>query len=647
VTDTPDVLISRYLDGTAGADDIACLDRLVRTEADVRRELFLASAQDAYLRECLAEGPEIAPERPARWRGGIVWTAAAAAAMLLVAAGLALFIDRYPAPKVSGAYRIVGGGPVERGSVILAESGLVRVTLGGYCRVDLDAGGSLQIAGTKRAEEIVLRQGRATCHTDRGVGTFAVRTDVGAVSVTGTKFSVKTIEDQGDHDMFGKRMAVSVLTGAVIVSGAWGEMTLHAGQSATTPPPEAVLRKIVADLNLPTAEHKKVVQILSTGRVKAFRSKYRTTLRSELFEAARKTLSSSMPKIMPKKVAPKIRAIRMKLRAGPPKGADIARIRLAMQQRTRAIMMTVIHKTADELADKGAADDHLIASVLAKKVRAKLPGEKIVAFEAAVKTANIPDAEPQYLTEARRRVQEAIEAYDPDITGIIDTKTGKIIVSDGELGVALKDPAADKRISAKLGAIVSNLNLPKTTRDKISPLIATGRIEAYRTTYYTAIRARLFDVARKRLQTEMPRKMPEKVQKKVMAVRMRLKAGGPPSADELAGIQNAVMDKTRTSMMRLLHQTADDAAADAVKDENLVAAAAAGPVRGKLNPDQTRAFGASLTAARITGDESKYSAAVEKKIDAIIASYDPDLSGIVDSSTGRIIAGDDKQAPNP
>jgi len=432
------------------------------------------------------------------------------------------------------------------------------------------------------------------------------------------------------------------LTGAVLVSGVWGEMTLQAGQAASTPPPEAILRKIVGDLDLPAVEQGKIAQLLSSKRVMAFRSKYRTTLRSKLFDEARKTLSATMPKIMPKKVASKVRAIRMKLRAGPPKPGDIARIRVAMQQRTRVVMMQVIHKTADELADKGAADDHLIASVLAKQVRAKLPGEKVVAFDAAVRAAKIPDAEPKYIADARARVVSAMNAYDPDITGIIDTKTGKVIVSDGQLGVVLKDPAADKRIAAKLGGIVSGLKLPKPTQDKIAPLTAAGRIEAHRTTYYTAIRARLFDVARKRLQTEMPKKMPEKVQKKVMAIRMRAKAGGPPSADELARIQNAVMDKTRMGMMRLLHQAADNAAADAVKDESLIAAAAAGPVRGKLNPDQTKAFGAALTAAGITGDESKYATAVEKKIDAIIASYDPDLSGIVDSSTGKIVEKDDK-----
>jgi hypothetical protein len=390
-------------------------------------------------------------------------------------------------------------------------------------------------------------------------------------------------------------------------------------------------------------DQKKLNQLLSTQRVRAFRSKFHKTLRSELFDAAQKTLSTTMPKIMPKKVSPKIRAIRMKLRAGPPKAADIARIRVAMQQRTRVVMMRVIHKTADELADKGAADDHLIASVLAKEVRAKLPGEKIVAFDAAVKAAKIPDSKPEYLAQARRRVEEAMNNYDPDITGIIDTKTGKVIVSDGQLGAALRNPAADKRIAGQLGGVVAGLDLPQTTRKKIAPLLSPGKIEAHRATYYTAIRGRLFDAARKRLQTEMPKKMPDKVQKKVMAIRTRLKAGGPPSADELAQIQNAVMDKTRMGMMHLLHQTADNAAADAIKDENLIAAVAAGPIRGKLNPTQTKTFNAALIKAGVTGDESKCVAKIAKKIDAIIDAHDPDLSGIVDSKTGGIITPDDRK----
>ncbi|HOD84387.1 MAG: FecR protein [Planctomycetes bacterium ADurb.Bin126] len=637
MNETPDDLISRYLSGQAEPADVRRLDELVQTDAKVRRDLFLASALDSHMQECLGESAEAETDRPAWWRSGVL---RAAAAMLLVAAGLAIFLGGYPAPTASGAYRVVGGGPVQRGSVIVAEGGPARVALGGYCRVTLDAGGSLRIAGTKRAEEVVLCEGRATCEADSNTGTFAVRSDVGAVSVTGTRFAVEMIEDQGDQDMFGRRMAVSVLTGAVLVSGTWGQMTLQAGENASTPPPEAVLRTIVAGLGLPAADEKKIEQLLSSERVKAFRSEYRTALRRDLFEVAHKTLSTTLPKAMPQKVAPKVQAIRSKLRAGPPKGGDIARIRLAVQQRARVVMMPLIHKTADDLAAKGAADDHLIASVLAKKVRAKLPEDKVAAFDAAVAAAKIPDPAPEYLAQAGQRVQDAIKAYDPDLTEIIDPKTGQLIISDAELGVQLSNPAADKRIAAKLTDILAGLNLPEAVQTKVAPLVAENKIEAQRAAAYSALREKLFAAARERLQAGMSQKMPAKVQKKVTAIRMNLKAGGPPSADELANIQKASMAKARTTMMPLLHQAADSAAADAIKDDNVTAASLAGAVRAKLTPEQVEAFNAALAKAQVAGDESAYVAQAQAKIDAAIDAYDPDLEGIVDSKTGKVLVSD-------
>jgi hypothetical protein len=141
----------------------------------------------------------------------------------------------------------------------------------------------------------------------------------------------------------------------------------------------------------------------------------------------------------------------------------------------------------------------------------------------------------------------------------------------------------------------------------------------------------------------MPKKMPAKVQKKVMAIRTSLKAGGPPSADDMAGIQKAVMTRARMGMMHSLHQTADTVAAEAIKDDNIVAAALAVAIRRKLSPEQLKAFNAALTKAGVTGDESKYVTKTEKKIDAVIDAYDPDLSGIVDSKTGKVIEDDDSK----
>ena len=663
MSDGLDVLISRYLDGTAGRDEVQALDRQLRDDAAARRELFLAAAMDSHLRDCLAEGTtDVSPvissttgvspvilepqaqatdrAKPSRrWRR-TGWLAAAA--VLAVAAGLALVMGRYPDPQVSGAYRIAGGGPAERGSQILAEGGTATLALGGYCRVNLDAGGALQIAGARRAEEIVLTQGRAVCEADRGVGTFAVRTDVGTVSVTGTRFAVSLIEKTGDKDMFDKRMAVRVLAGAVLVSGAWGQMTLEAGQAATVPPPESVLRKIVAGLDVEAGEGKKLDRMLARDRVAPFRAEYRTAVRRRLFDVAHRMLSSSMPKIMPTKVAPKIQAIRRKMRAGPPKAGDMVRIRMAMQKRTRTIMMKVIHKTADDLADAAAGDDRHIAWLLSRKIRTRLPGAKITLLDAAIDAAGITDREPAYLAQAKSRVEAAITAYDPDITGIIDPKTGQVIVDDAALGLPTEDKALTGRVAKTMRGVLAGLNLAGATVKKVEPLLTNKAIEAQRGTYCMAARGRLFAAARTRQSTALPAKMPGKVQAKVMAIRTRLKLGGPPPKTDIARIQRAAMKRTRTVMMQSLHDTADAVAVQAAGDEKLLTASLAAKIRTKLPPATHEAFAAAIKATGITGDESTFVARVERRIDAAIESYDPDISGFVDPNTGKVIVTDDE-----
>ena len=653
MSDVLDVLISRYLDGTAGRDDVQSLDRQLRDDPAARRELFLAAAMDSHLRDCLAEGDTgVSPvilelqaqatdrAKPSRRRRRAGWLAAAA--VLALAAGVALMMGRYPDPQVSGAYRIAGGGAAQRGAQILAEGGTATVALGGYCSVNLDAGGALEIAGARRAEEIVLTQGRAVCQADRGVGTFAVRTDVGTVSVTGTRFAVSLIEPTGDKDMFDKRMAVRVLAGAVLVSGTWGQMTLNAGQAATVPPPESVLRKIVADLDVEPAEGKKIERMLARERVAAFRAEYRTAVRRRLFDVAHKALSTSMPKIMPTKVAPKIQAIRRKMRAGPPKAGDMVRIRMAMQKRTRAIMMKVIHATADELADAAAGDDRHVAWLLARKIRTRLPGAKITLLDAAIDAAGMTDREPVYLAQAAARVAAAIKAYDPDITGIIDPKTGQVTVDDAELGLPVTDKALTGRIAKTMRGVLEGLDLPEATKGKVEALLTDSAIEAQRGTYCMAARGRLFAAARTRQATALPAKMPGKVQAKVMAIRTRLKLGGPPPKTDIARIQGAAMKRTRTVMMQSLHASADAVAVAAAGDEKLVANSLAAKIRTKLPPDKHEAFAAALKAAGITGDESAYVARVRQRIDATIESYDPDISGLVDPNTGKVIVTDDE-----
>jgi len=139
----------------------------------------------------------------------------------------------YPAPRASGDYRVAGGGPVRRGAAVASENGGARLTLGGYCRVDMAPRSTVRIAGRRRAERLVLERGELTCAVSPGRGAFAVETEAGTVSVTGTEFVVGLVGEQGGAAMVGKRMFVKVLVGTVLLTGAMGEIELAAGEEAT------------------------------------------------------------------------------------------------------------------------------------------------------------------------------------------------------------------------------------------------------------------------------------------------------------------------------------------------------------------------------------------------------------------------------
>ena len=170
--------------------------------------------------------------RPGRRR----WTLAAVAAAIVLAVGAWALLQAllppggYPSPEARGDYHVENGRRLERGSVLAAGEGGAAVALGGYCRLDLDPGSRLKLQGQDHAEEVFLETGAATCEVDRNVGTFTVRTEVGTVSVKGTKFTVRILDNEGVEPMVTKQMVVKVLVGAVLVSGAWGSTTVVAGE---------------------------------------------------------------------------------------------------------------------------------------------------------------------------------------------------------------------------------------------------------------------------------------------------------------------------------------------------------------------------------------------------------------------------------
>ncbi|MCY3024387.1 MAG: FecR domain-containing protein, partial [Planctomycetota bacterium] len=133
-------------------------------------------------------------------------------------------------------------GPIPRGTSVSTGDETWHIRLGhkGYCRLEVAPRSALRVEGQERAEEVYLEQGGVECDVDRGVGAFAVRTEAGVVTVTGTRFSVKMLEEKaeagekGGVAMAGRKLWVKVLMGAVLMTGAWGTTELKAGEEGGT-----------------------------------------------------------------------------------------------------------------------------------------------------------------------------------------------------------------------------------------------------------------------------------------------------------------------------------------------------------------------------------------------------------------------------
>ena len=122
-------------------------------------------------------------------------------------------------------------GEWTRGERIKTDKEPKKLELGGYCKLEAGANSSLVNEGKEHAEQVLLEAGNVTCQVDRHVGTFAVRTDSGMVSVTGTKFTVAVSGEGNDlKTEYAQRrqLSVSVQEGAVELNG-WA-LTLHAGE---------------------------------------------------------------------------------------------------------------------------------------------------------------------------------------------------------------------------------------------------------------------------------------------------------------------------------------------------------------------------------------------------------------------------------
>jgi hypothetical protein len=166
-----------------------------------------------------------APVSVSRWKIPAL-IAATVALAVLTGLGIVKYRNRVEEPGVVALETIPRGEVMNTG----AEAKTVQLGVNGYCRVDLSPKTQVIHKGVERAEELYLTRGMVQCEVDKKVGTFAVQSSVGTVTVTGTKFTVKVPEAKGGTNMSVKKMLVRVITGAVVLSGAFGELSLAADQ---------------------------------------------------------------------------------------------------------------------------------------------------------------------------------------------------------------------------------------------------------------------------------------------------------------------------------------------------------------------------------------------------------------------------------
>jgi len=263
-TPRDNLLIGRYFDGLASADELAALQQRVREDAAVADALAEAGRMDGWLSAYFREekGMEAAaalvrqieaarPPEDRRGAGGRKWPVpprvVAAAALVLLVGGAGLWLalrDTTPSePHVLSGHVLADGALVTRvpegAAVRVGDAGSAVIRLTDGSRATFDAASEAVLHGRTEARRqlVELRDGGGLFEVAKDGGSFEVRTPLGRVTALGTAFTVRLLagpEGEREGPKAGRGhggLLVAVRAGAVEVEFAGRTHVLRGGQS--------------------------------------------------------------------------------------------------------------------------------------------------------------------------------------------------------------------------------------------------------------------------------------------------------------------------------------------------------------------------------------------------------------------------------
>jgi ferric-dicitrate binding protein FerR (iron transport regulator) len=244
-----DELLIAWRDETITAEELKELERLL-AEPGAREQLFDEFLTTAAITEALTveakAKTELQPRQPkSKWPVSrfLPW---AAAAVVLLAAGAAYFISTAPS---ASSFQIVAGVAMvdQKKNGPIVENSLVESEAGDSATIRFPDGSSMELAPASSSvvhrRSVDLKAGKASFdvqHVQNAHGNadaFSVKTPVGTVTVSGTKFTVE-LKPKGQSSSEGTQtkssavvLAVSVEAGSVSVNYDGTNHVLSMGQS--------------------------------------------------------------------------------------------------------------------------------------------------------------------------------------------------------------------------------------------------------------------------------------------------------------------------------------------------------------------------------------------------------------------------------